>query len=186
MQIGNSSTGYGIVHILLHWSIAALVLLTALVGFRMGNLPRMDPSTFETYNFHKSLGITVLGLVIARLLWRFVHGTPGLPAAMSPYERWAAAIVHRALYALMLLVPLLGWFDTSAAAIPVNWFRLVTLPQPIPADSRLQELLGTLHGLAAWTLLSLILLHALAALKHQFIDKDNVLRRMIVPERSNR
>ena len=181
MRIGNSETGYGIVHVAVHWIMAVLIVMTALRGLTMTDLPPLDPSTFEAYNLHKSLGITVLALAVLRLVWRIVHGAPKLPEGMSDLERSLATAAHHALYLLLFLVPLLGWLMSSTAAIPVSWFGMATLPSLMGADEGLKEIFEEAHELAANLLMILVGLHVLAALKHHFISKDNVLRRMIVP-----
>ena len=180
-MLSNTHTGYGIVHILIHWIMAVLIFWTAWAGLTMTELPPLDPATFEAYNFHKSLGITVLGLAALRLAWRLTQPKPKLPEGMSDLERSISVATHHALYLLLFLVPLLGWLNTSTAAIPVNWFGLGTLPNLMAADEGLQEVFEAVHEVAAKLLMFLVVLHVLGALKHHLIAKDDVLRRMIMP-----
>ncbi|MEZ5825048.1 MAG: cytochrome b [Geminicoccaceae bacterium] len=181
MRITNSQTGYGLIQIALHWGMALLIFFTAMVGFNMTDLPSGQPDTFAAYNFHKSLGITVLGLVAIRLLWRLVAGAPAPVASMTDFERSLATAAHHALYLLMFIVPLLGWLNTSTADMPVNWFGMAIVPQLMGPDSGLKEVFGTVHELAAKLLLFLVILHVLAALRHHFMKKDDSLRRMLRP-----
>ena len=181
MRIGNTNKGYGIVHVAIHWLTAILIFWAAVLGLTMTDLPPFEPSTFETYNFHKSLGIAVLAIAAFRIVWRLAHGAPPMPANMSDFERSLAIAAHHALYLLMFLVPILGWLNTSAAAIPVNWFGIGVLPPLMEADPGLQEIFEAIHEITAKLLMFLIILHIVGALKHHFVAKDDVLKRMIVP-----
>lgn len=162
--------------IALHW-LMALGLFGAIgMGWWASELP-MSPLRLKAINWHKWGGVTLLLLALLRLAWRARH----LPPPALPAPRWqaqAAAAVHGLLYALMLLVPLLGWSYSNAAGFPVVWFGVLPLPDFIGADKALAETLKGLHRVAAWTLLVLILAHVAAALKHHFIDKDALLARM--------
>jgi cytochrome b561 len=170
------STRYTRPAVLLHW-LMALGLIAALVaGTYIAGLP-MGLQRLKMINWHKWLGVTLLALALLRLVWRAGHRPPPEP----PMPRWqalAAQAVHGLLYALMLLVPLLGWAYSNAAGFPVVWFGVLPLPDFVGKSPEWAELLKPAHRLAAWSLAALILAHVAAALKHHFIDRDGLLRRM--------
>lgn len=167
---------------LLHWLLAAMILGMFAVGFYMTELA-FSPTRLKLYNWHKWAGVTVLALSALRLVWRFTHRPPALPQAvvlgMPAWQTRAYHATHYALYALFFVVPLLGWSYSSAAGFPVVWFGLVPLPDLLPASPELAELVKPLHKWAAWTLIGLAGLHVAAALKHQWVDRDGLLQRML-------
>jgi cytochrome b561 len=173
--------------VVLHWVIAALMAIGVLLGLTADALP--EDWIRPAIDLHKSLGLTVLGLVLARILWRLSHPAPPLPRAYTRLERIAANSVHLLLYGLMLLLPISGWLHDSAfkdaAAHPLTlfgiipWFRIAAV-QNLPAVPKevLHGQLYTLHALASYALYALVALHILGALKHQFYDRDAELQRM--------
>jgi cytochrome b561 len=128
---------------------------------------------------HKSIGITILVLACLRLGWHWANPTPTLPTALKPYERLLARGTHLLLYALLLAIPLTGWMMSSARGFPVSWFGFLQLPDFVPKDKALYEALVSTHETLAWTLAAIVALHVGAALKHHFMLKDDVLRRML-------
>jgi cytochrome b561 len=128
---------------------------------------------------HKSVGITILALAILRLAWRLMNPVPPQPLSMPRWQRVAAHVSHVALYSLILIIPVLGWFMSSARNFPVSWFGLVTLPDFIEPSKAAFEFFRAAHVTLAVTLFVLALVHIAAALKHHFIDRDDVLRRML-------
>jgi cytochrome b561 len=130
------------------------------------------------FNWHKWAGITILALSALRLAWRLTHRPPP-DAPMPAWQQRATHWTHRLLYAAFFAVPLAGWAYSSAAGFPVVVFGVLPLPDFVSPDRALAETLKALHGLLAWTLAALVLLHVGAALKHQFVDRDRLLRRMM-------
>jgi cytochrome b561 len=128
---------------------------------------------------HKSVGITILALVILRLAWRAVNEHPALPGNLKPYERTLARLTHLALYVLLFAMPLTGWTMSSARGFPVSWFGFFTLPDLVPKSRPLYDALVMTHQTLAWFLFAVVALHVAAALKHHFVHKDDVLRRML-------
>ncbi|MFT3818938.1 MAG: cytochrome b/b6 domain-containing protein [Rubrivivax sp.] len=163
--------------IALHWLVAALLLGGFALGATMTGLPN-GVLKLKLYNWHKWLGASVLALTLLRLAWRLRHAPPPLPPAMPVWQRHAAAAVQAALLVLCLLVPLLGWAYSSAAGFPLVWLGLVPLPDWVPQDRALAQAIKPWHGRAAWLLALLAGGHAAAALKHQWLDRDGLLRRM--------
>lgn len=165
-----------------HW-VLALGLISALaLGWYMTGLP-FSPSRLKLYNWHKWLGVSLLALSLLRLVWRLTHRPPALPAAiaraMPRWQHWAHHGTHHAMYLLFFAVPLLGWAYSSAAGFPIVFLGLLPLPDFVSASPELAEALKPLHGWAAWALVVLIAMHVGAALKHQFIDRDGLIARML-------
>jgi len=130
------------------------------------------------------VGLTLLALAGLRLVWRFGERRPALPP-MPAWQAKAAAGVHGLLYLLMFAVPLSGWIYNSAAHFPLQWFRLVNLPAIVSPDPALKVLAKEAHELGAWLLVAVVVVHAAAALKHHFVDKDATLRLML-PSKGDR
>jgi cytochrome b561 len=175
-QSFNDSERYGGVAIAFHWLLALMIIGAFGVGLYMADLP-VSPTRLKLFSWHKWAGITILTLSAARLLWRLTHRPP----ADLPAPRWqqqAAHGTHIALYLLFFAVPLVGWAYTSAAGFPVVWFGVLPLPDFVPKDKELAELIKPWHENLAWAMALLVLLHIAAALKHHFIDRDGLLDRM--------
>ncbi|ARU05327.1 cytochrome b [Comamonas serinivorans] len=166
----------------LHWLLAVSLIGLIAFGWYMTGLP-ISPTKLKFYNWHKWAGITILVLSVARLLWRLTHRPPALPdamqAAMPAWQRVAHHGVHHLMYALFFLVPLMGWAMSSAAGFPVVWFGVLELPDFVAKNPELAEVLKPWHGRLAWLLTALIVLHVAAVIKHQLIDRDGLLGRML-------
>lgn len=178
MQLKNDESRYGAVAQLFHWTIVVLIIVQFILANRAHDLP-LGSAKVAVLAQHKSFGITILGLALLRLIWRWLNTVPAEPLDLPQWQRIAARISHIALYALLLITPVIGWLMSSARNFPVSWFGLVTLPDFIAPDKAAYEVLHDTHELLAQTIFWLALLHMAAALKHHFIDKDNVLRRML-------
>ena len=162
----------------LHWLVAILVLCMLGFGFYLGDLPgSMKPTA---YMLHKSIGLTLLALMLMRFVWLISSGRPALPESVPRWERFCAYAVQCSLYLFLLAMPLCGWLMATASnKIPVyfTWFR-VPFPGILP-DKTLAHWMSEAHYTIAFILLGLIVLHTAGALKHRFIDKDDVLNRMM-------
>ncbi|MEO6362975.1 MAG: cytochrome b [Caldimonas sp.] len=173
--------------VVLHWLIAALIVVNVGLAWSFDLLP--DDWVRPVIDTHKSTGITVLGLVLLRILWRLAHPPPALPAYLSRRERIAAHAVHGVLYAVIVFLPLSGWLHDSAwkdaATHPMRLFGLVPWPrigfiattEPVSKEA-LHTLFGIFHTGLGYVLYALLALHIGAALKHQFIDREPELQRM--------
>lgn len=170
----------------LHWGLAVMLIGILAVGWYMTGLP-FSPQRLKLYNWHKWAGVVILGLSVLRLAWRLTHRPPALPqalsAAMPRWQHLAHHGTHGALYGLFFIVPLLGWAYSSAAGFSIVLFGLWPLPDFVAADKALAEAIKPWHALAAYTLAALVVLHVAAAVKHQLIDRDGLLQRML-PGRS--
>jgi len=162
----------------LHWLMALALAAIFGVGLYMTDLP-LSPDKLRIYSWHKWAGVTVFLLALARLVWRFTHRPPAPPPDLPAWQQAAAEAAHRLLYALMIAVPLSGWLMSSAKGFQTVYFGVLPLPDLLEKNQELGELLAGVHKALNFTLLGLVLLHAGAALKHHFIDRDEVLARML-------
>ena len=193
MAITNSRTRYGTVAMTLHWLIALAILTNIGLGlYHADFVPDNAPPDVEKFGFqilqlHKSIGLTVLVLSVARLLWRLVNPVPPLPDGMSPILRFVAHATHFLLYFLIIAIPLSGWAFVSASrlGLPTKYFGLVHWPSlwfladlPGATKHALHPYLDATHSVLAWSAIVLIPIHVLGALYHQFRG-DDVLKRMI-------
>ncbi len=181
MRFRNTPSSYAWPAQLLHWSVAALIV-TQFVLAKLAE--RADDNEAKLAQLallanHKSVGITILGLALLRVCWRFISPPPALPTAMPGWQIWASKLSHAVLYVLLFLLPISGWLMSSASAYTVSWFGLFELPDLVAPSKALKELLIDAHHLLGKALFIIALLHIAAALKHHFVDKDDILKRMI-------
>jgi cytochrome b561 len=177
MQLRNTSGRWGSVAQFLHWLIVALIITQVILALTASRLH--GAAKLAMLARHKSVGITILMLAGLRLMWRLVNPTPPLPSTLKPYERSLAHFTHAALYVLIFAMPITGWIMSSARGFPVSWFKLFQLPDLVAKNRPLYEAMLETHKALAWTLGAVATLHLLAALKHHFVLKDTVLRRML-------
>jgi len=166
----------------LHWILAIALVAIFSVGVYMADLP-FSPQRLKLYNWHKWAGVTILALSVVRLAWRLTHTPPPLPgkvlAAMPGWQTAAYHATHVALYALFFIVPLVGWAYSSAAGFPIVLFGVLPLPDLVSADKALAELIMPWHEISAFALAGLVVLHVAAAIKHQLVDRDGLMQRML-------
>ncbi len=178
MQVRNTTQRWGAVSKLLHWAVVALVIAQFVLANLAASLP-LGMAKLGLLTRHKSVGITILALVLLRLLWRSSQPAPSLPAGMPRPQRWLAQGTHLLLYLLLLAMPLSGWLMSSAKNYPVSWFGLLQLPDLVAPGEATHAAMRGAHETMALLLGCTALLHLLGALKHHFIDRDDVLRRML-------
>jgi len=176
MLLKNTDDHFGLIAIVLHWLMAIIIIGLLILGLYMVRLP-ISLEKLKLYGWHKEYGLLVLGLVIVRLSWRIINTTPVL--ALAWWEIIAARAVHWLFYIFMFAMPITGWLITSAAGLPASFFGLFVLPNLIAPNN--QELLffQSVHEYLGYGLIITIILHASAALKHHFINKDDILKRML-------
>ena len=183
------SPRYSAVAIALHWSIALAVLALLAAGLWMSDaikVPETRNFAFRVYQWHKSLGLTVLVLTLVRIGWRLTNPPPPLPAEVTRFERLASGIAHAGLYGLMLAIPLAGWAMVSSSSLgfPTMVFGLFEWPH-LPMLAGLEDkkpaeaLFKATHKYLAFGSMALIALHVAGALKHHFVNRDGVLARML-------
>ena len=178
MSIRNTPARWGHVTQFLHWVIVVLIIVQVILANIAEDLP-LGPKKIAVYARHKSVGITILALAVIRLLWRWANPTPALPSTLKPYERVLAGLTHFGLYLLLFAQPLTGWMMTSARGFPASWFGFFQLPDFVPKNDALYNAMKTTHDTLALALYAIVFLHVAAALKHHFLMKDDVLRRML-------
>jgi cytochrome b561 len=174
-----SKKKYTGIAILLHWLIALLIVCAFTLGLIMVDIPGLTPAKLKYFSWHKWLGVTILALACLRLLWRLSHPAPPYPAGMPRWQIGASHLLHFLLYILIFAVPLTGYFYTLAAGVPVVYLGLFKLPVLIAPNPELKAVLKLAHYALNMTLLAGVCLHLLAALKHHFIDRDEILKRML-------
>jgi cytochrome b561 len=174
----NSEVAYGIIAQVLHWCVAVLIFVQIPLGLYGANLP-FSPARLQWLSYHKSLGITILGLFLLRLVWRWIDAPPALPGTLSPWESRAALAMHRALYIVPLLAMLAGWLYASAAGLSVNWFGWILIPDLIAKNTELAPLFKQLHHGLVGLLVLLLVGHIGAAARHALVLGDHMMWRML-------
>ena len=178
MTYGTRTDGYPATSKLLHWLVAACVLTTAPVAIMMGRVDK-GPTQDLLYNFHKSLGVLILVLMLLRLINRLAVGAPIPDPNIEPWQKTVSSAVHGLLYVLLLAMPVVGYVANSAYGATTPFFGLFTLPKIVADNEALATQLFTLHRWTGFLVIVLVLMHVGAALYHQFIRRDEVLKRML-------
>lgn len=178
--------------VLLHWLVALLIFAGFGLGLTMVDMS-FSPQKLKFYSWHKWIGTTIFLLVAIRLVWRLTHPAPALPLAMPAWQRRVAHYSHLAMYVLFFAIPLSGWLFSSSKGIPTVYLGLVPLPDLLTKDLGeiilwatdpekpfvLSDLIRLIHKGLNYLLGLLVMMHVGAALKHYFIDRDDILGRMI-------
>jgi cytochrome b561 len=186
MHLRNTTKSWGWPARLLHWAIAGMILFQLGLGIYMSEFVSDLFRQFELVQVHKSWGFVIFALACARVAWRFANrDAPDLPVGTPRWQAWASSITHKLLYLLMFAMPISGWIMASASPnqdmlkidnMVFDWFAM---PDPwVPGVKNISEAAAEFHELAAFALMGLLALHAAAALKHHFVNRDTVLRRM--------
>ena len=175
MKLRSDDRHWGAIAKALHWLLALAIIGNGIFGLLM------VPPTLAKVNIfalHKSIGLTILALVLLRLAWRLFDRRP--PDAPAPrWQQLAARAVHALLYLIILAIPLSGWWFNSARGFPLQWFKLFNLPALTDKNDAMAHLAVSVHETLFWILLAVLIAHVGAALKHHVFDNDNVLRRML-------
>lgn len=177
MSFRNTKRSWGSVSKALHWIIVLLIINQWVIARRAHDLTGFQK--FTTLNWHKWFGMTILMLAVIRLVWRIMNTVPDLAAETRPWERTLAKLSHFLLYLLIFALPLSGWLMSSAKAYGVSWFNLFQFPNLVGKNDQLYQLMHEVHETLFKTLLVVALLHVAGALKHHFLDRNDVLKRML-------
>lgn len=178
---------YSAVAIGLHWLIALAIIGQVALGVRMSDLPN-GLAKFELFQLHKSVGLTILLLSLARLAWRLTHRPPPYALAVKGWQKTLASSVHVAFYVLIIALPLTGWAAVSASPYNLPTLLWDVIPWPhlpvladLPQDQKkgVADVLGETHEWLVRLTVVLLFLHVAGALKHQFFDRDGTLWRML-------
>ena len=165
---------YGAIAQIFHWLTAVGVVAGFTIGLIMVDMA-FSPLQLKLFSWHKWIGVCVFALLLLRLAWRVGHPPPPLPASTPAWQRLAAQLTHGALYALLLLIPLSGWLMSSAKGFSTVLFGVLPLPDLLDKNEALGDRLADVHWWLNKSLLALVILHVIAALKHHFVDRDGLM-----------
>jgi len=187
-MLKSDSSHWGSLAKFFHWTIVLLILVQGTLGLVMVKLPKR-PDVIAIFSFHKSLGLTILFLALLRLSWRAFDPRPDEPRNVSRWQASGARAGHALLYGLLFALPLSGWwFDSVAALRPLYWFGLIEVPHLTGPDQSIKDFAAEVHETLFWVLVAVAAAHAIIALIHQFVERDNILGRMwpawLQPKRS--
>jgi len=178
MPLKNSATGFGSVTIVLHWVMAVGIVGLFASGLWIERLDYYSELYQIVPHWHKSVGVVIVVLMLARLVWRVSHIYPAAIPTHKPYEKTLSKIIQWTFYAAVLSMFASGYFITTAKGQPLIIFGDVSIPALISSSANIEDIAGSMHKYSGFAIIGLAALHALAALKHHFIDKDTTLRRM--------
>lgn len=178
-MLKNSIERYGAISKILHWAIALLIIGLIWLGWYMVDLTYYDRWYYDSLMAHKALGMVVLTLALIQILWTVYSRSPDYVPNLKPWERIAAKIVHLTLFGVMFAIPATGYLISTSANDPVSIFGWFEIPAIFPVDEGTRDLAIELHFYLAYGAACVVVVHALAALKHHFVDRDDTLRRML-------
>jgi cytochrome b561 len=178
MTFRNTKSSWGSVSKAFHWLVVLLIVNQWWIAERADNLP-LGMAKIQALAWHKSFGLTILMLAVLRLVWRLMNPVPDLTAESRPWERALARLSHFLLYGLIFALPVSGWLMSSARNFPVSWFKLFQFPDLVAPNEQLFQQMRALHHLLFSALVVVALLHIAGALKHHFIDRNDVLKRLL-------
>ena len=176
MHVRDTAAGYGLPTRILHWGMAVAIVGMYVLGLWMVDLNYYSPYYQTAPDIHRSVGMLLLIMLVGRFVWRLVNDKPS-DAELSPYERYAAIIVHWGFYPLLFALMVSGYLMSTADGRPLEVFNWFSVPAIIH-DKPMEKTAGELHELLADITMVLVLVHAVASLKHHFIDRSSVLARM--------
>lgn len=174
----SSKTNYGIITRVLHWLVALLIIGLIGLGWWMIDLSYYDEWYYRALELHKALGMAVLALATVKIAWVVFDGKPRFTDSMKRWERTAATAVHHLFYLFMLLIPVTGYVISTSAGDGISIFGWFQVPAILAVGETLRDVAIEVHYWLAYVTAVLVLIHAAAAVKHQFIDRDETLRRM--------
>jgi cytochrome b561 len=174
----NTEHAWGAIAKTFHWLLAILILAQLTLG-KIAEETALSPFKLDLFVWHKSLGVSIVLLVLLRLAWRLGNPPPAAPPGIARLETILAKAGHTLLYALMFTVPLSGWWVSDASRVPFKAFWIVPLPDLLPADRAMQDLAEVVHGVSIKVLIVVVIVHIAAALRHHFLLKNETLRRML-------
>lgn len=179
MRLRNSISSYGLIAIVFHWLSAVVIFGMFALGWWMVDLTYYDSWYQAAPDLHKSIGITLLALILLRLVWKWANPKPAAMPEHSRFEKIAAYATHWLLYLNVIVVMVAGYLITTADGSSIEVFGLFEVPAILPAEKGREDTAGAVHWYAALVLVSLAAVHAGAALKHHFLDKDRTLQRIV-------
>jgi len=185
MGYKNTESTYGSITKIIHWTIFFMMAGVLATGTVVIRLTEKNPLKEQIYMLHESFGVIILALVFLRVAWRLNNVKPSLPNT-APWERVAEHTVHFLLYFILIVQPLSGWITATSSGYILQFFNLFPLPTPGISESKsIADLSSQIHLIVAWSIAAIVSIHIGAALKHHYIDKDNVLKRMMPSKKVN-
>lgn len=175
----NTTVKYGLVSKLLHWIIAWLIIGLIGLGWWMVGLNYYDKWYYQGLELHRVIGIIAFFMATLFLLWKIISPSPALQTSLGVYEKRTAHTVHLILLVGMFVMPVTGYVISISSGSGFTFFNLFYVPALIPISESIRDLAITLHYYFAYGAAAIVVLHAAAALKHQFIDKKGTLKRML-------
>ena len=183
MAINKTATAYGSLSKFFHWVIATLIIALLIVGWVMSSLGDDAAIKFTLYAYHKQFGLLVFCLALLRILWTLKVGHPPLNN-IAWWERLLAKLSHLFLYCAMVFMPLSGWMMSTASGYLPKVFGVAIAMPGIPENKAVASFAHTVHEILPWLIVIVLLGHVVGALKHHFIDKNDILLRMMPGRRS--
>jgi cytochrome b561 len=179
VQIRNSNESYGFVAIIIHWLVAFTVIGLFALGYWMVGLDYYSEWYKQAPDIHRSVGLLLFGTMILRVMWRLTNVKPATLATHQRFEVLAGHTAHLALYLLIFTAMVSGYLITTADGSSISVFGWFDVPSVTGRIKGMEDTAGVVHYWATWAIVGLASVHALAALKHHFFDKDNTLRRIL-------
>lgn len=185
MQIGNNEQNWGVLSIFLHWLVALTVFGLFALGIWMTGLDYYHAWYQQAPLIHKSIGVILVGVLLFRLAWRLVNTNPAALSSHAPWEKKLSHIVHLLLYLMLFSIVVSGYFISTSDGRPIEVFSWFEVPAyPIGIEQQ-EDIAGAVHWYLALTLMALVALHSVGALKHHIIDRDETLKRMLHVKKPN-
>jgi len=178
-MLKNSPEKYGTISKILHWGIALLVLALIALGWYMTSLDYYHPWRHRTLSLHKSVGVLVFILFMIKILWLIKNPTPKISDKLKKWERIAAWIVHKFLFAIICILPITGYIMSTSSGSSISFFGMFEIAPLFTAGENARDISENIHEIIAYSTLAVAILHIAAALKHHFIDKDDTLKKML-------
>jgi len=182
-MLRNTERAWGAVAKAFHWTVAALMLGQLVLG-TIAEEARVSPLKLDLFVWHKSIGVSILLLVILRVAWRLRNPPPAAPDGIAAWETLLAKVSHGLLYLLMIVVPLTGWWISDTSRIPFRLYWMLPVPDLMAPNRDLSEFAADVHGVLTTLLLAIVIVHILAACRHHFLLRNDILSRML-PTRQN-
>ena len=179
MQFRNSIDRYGAVAILIHWLVAVAVIGLFALGYWMVDLTYYDDWYRRAPDIHRSVGILLLAVMVVRVIWRFINPPPAPLSEHTRLEVFSAHAAHAVLYVLLFVAMVSGYLITTADGSSISVFGWFDVPSVTGQVKGMEDIAGTIHYWSTWAIVVLAGIHALAALKHHFVDRDRTLLRML-------
>ena len=181
MQWRNSANSWGWVSIVLHWLSTVVIIGLFLLGLWMVDLTYYDAWYRTSTDIHRSVGVLILLLTLARIIWKKFQAVPSALPKHKPWEHLSAVIAHSTMYLLLIAITISGYLISTADGRSLHVFNWFSIPATLHGIEHQEDIAGNIHFILAVALIALTVIHAAGALKHHFVDRDTTLKRMLIP-----